>query len=94
MTFRKPAGFLPVPCRTLPLVLLALALSGCSGTLGKAIENRVVVTADCAEVHTLSKWGPVGIGARVADSDAAVVSAAICNQALAEAVRRQQAGRP
>jgi uncharacterized lipoprotein YajG len=52
----------------IPLVLL----TGCS-TSPKWLENRVACTADGKEAHVLSKWGPVSIGARLADSDAKVV---------------------
>ena len=56
----------------LTLVCVALLLTGCS-TAGKLLENRVVCTVDGSESHVVSKWGPVGIAARVADADAKVL---------------------
>jgi hypothetical protein len=54
------------------IVCAALALAGCSSS-ARLLENRVTCTVDGAEAHVVSKWGPVGIAARVADSDAKVV---------------------
>jgi hypothetical protein len=51
--------------------LICSALTGCAGP--KWLENRVVCTADRAEAHVLSKWGPASIGAQVADADARVI---------------------
>lgn len=54
------------------LIILTCLLAGCS-TSPKWLENRVACTVDGTEAHVLSKWGPVSIGARLAESDAAAV---------------------
>lgn len=53
------------------IIFAALLLSGCGSV--KWLENRAACTVDGAEAHVISKWGPVGIGSRLADSDAAVI---------------------
>lgn len=54
------------------ILIAAGLLAGCS-TSPKWLENRVACTVDGTEAHVLSRWGPVSIGARLADSDAAAV---------------------
>ena len=54
------------------ILVAALALAGCSSS-ARLLENRVVCTVDGSESHVVSKWGPVGIAARVADADAEVL---------------------
>jgi starvation-inducible outer membrane lipoprotein len=51
---------------------LAAMLAGCSSS-PKWLENRAVCTVDGKEAHTISKWGPIGIGSKLADSDAKVI---------------------
>ena len=53
------------------ILLVAVLLSGCGST--KWLENRAACTVDGAEAHVISKWGPIGIGSKLADSDAAVI---------------------
>jgi len=60
--------------KTLTLIALAALLAGC-GTLKGAFENRVVCTVDGSELHALSKWGPVSLGYKIADTGARVVCA-------------------
>jgi len=57
----------------LALVCAALLLAGCSSS--KLLENRVACTVDGSEAHVISKWGPVGVGAKIAASDARVLCA-------------------
>lgn len=51
--------------------LLALLLAGCSTPTW--LENRVACTADGAEAHVISKWGPVGLSSEIAKADAEVI---------------------
>jgi hypothetical protein len=53
------------------IVLAAMLLTGCSNT--RWLENRVACTVDGKEAHVVSKWGPVGIAAQVAQADAQVL---------------------
>lgn len=53
------------------IILAALLLTGCASP--KWLETRAVCTVDGQEAHALSKWGPIGIGSRLADADAAVI---------------------
>ncbi len=55
------------------LILAAVALSGCATFEGAMLENRIVCTVAKDEAHVLSKWGPVGIGSKIADADRAVI---------------------
>ena len=50
----------------------ALALAGCSSS-ARLLEKRVLCTVDGSEAHVISKWGPVGIGAKIAAGDARVL---------------------
>lgn len=59
---------------TPPLLLLALALTGC-GTLDAALENRVVCTVDRTMALSVSLYGPIGLSGKVAKGDAAVICA-------------------
>jgi hypothetical protein len=52
-------------------VLLLLILPGCA-TRPAWLENRVACTLDRAQLYALSIWGPLSIGSRIADADAAV----------------------
>jgi len=63
--------------KTIIALALAALLAGC-GTTKATFENRIACTVDGAELHVLSKWGPVSIGSRVADPDAA----AVCRPAI------------
>lgn len=55
------------------LVLIpAILLTGCASS-PRWLENRVACTADKSEAHVLSKWGPISIGARIAEADARVI---------------------
>lgn len=62
--------------RLAALLLVVGALSGCSSLKGK-FENRLAVSADGQAVFMLSLYGPVGISARISDSDARAVAAAL-----------------
>jgi hypothetical protein len=56
--------------KTLSIALLALlTLTGC----GTYFENRVACTVDGKESHLVSKWGAFSIGAKIAESDAAII---------------------
>jgi uncharacterized protein YcfL len=55
------------------VMVLALALLAGCGSTPKLLENRAACTLDGTELHVLSKWGPISIGTRVADADAATV---------------------
>jgi hypothetical protein len=66
--------------RMLAVLLVLVGLSGCASS-AKWLENRVAVTADGEQAHFLSVWGPISIGSRIADADAA---------AIAEALRERQ----
>jgi len=57
--------------KTVIILAAAALLAGCSSS--RWLENRVVCTVDGREAHAISKWGPVGIAARVADADARVL---------------------
>jgi hypothetical protein len=57
-------------CTTVLFTLCAL-LAGCSSP--RWLENRVACTVDGSEAHVISKWGPVGVGAKIADDDARVL---------------------
>jgi hypothetical protein len=61
--------------RSLIAVLALGALAGCSslGLDPKLLENRIVKTLACDEVHVVSKYGPVGITSKIASADAAVL---------------------
>lgn len=52
------------------LLIACAFLAGCASR-PSWLENRVVCTLDRKEAHVLSKWGPVSIGAVLADADAA-----------------------
>ena len=56
-------------------LLIALGVSGCASTRPEFLENRVVCTVDKQEAHIVSKWGPVGVASKIAESDTKV----ICN---------------
>lgn len=60
--------------QTTAIFIGCLLLAGCSA--GQMLENRVACTVDGAEAHVISKWGPVGIGAKIAAGDARV----LCNR--------------
>jgi hypothetical protein len=57
--------------RAVGVLALAVVLTGCGSV--KMLENRAVCTVDGKEAHTVSKYGPLGIAARIADADAAVI---------------------
>ena len=52
-------------------IFAALLCSACASP--KWLETRAVCTVDKTEAHALSKWGPVSIGSKLADADAAVI---------------------
>lgn len=51
------------------ILLAAIALSGC----GTMFENRLSCTVDGSQALFTSKYGPVGITAKVEESDAKVI---------------------
>ena len=59
-------------------------LSGCSTidkageAVAKRLENRVVVTVDCSEVHAISKWWLFSLGSRIAEPDARAIATRAC----------------
>lgn len=54
------------------LILSAILLAGCASRPAW-LENRAACTVDGNEAHALSKWGLFSIGARLSDSDAAMI---------------------
>jgi hypothetical protein len=59
--------------RLATILITAAALTGCATFDPKMIENRVACTVAKDEAHVISKWGPVGITAKIADADRAVI---------------------
>lgn len=57
--------------KTAIIIAMAALLAGCGST--QMLENRAVCTVDGSEAHVISKWGPVGIGAKLAEADARVM---------------------
>lgn len=59
--------------RLIAAALLAIVASGCAintKLLDKQLENRLVTTVPGDEAFVVSKWGPISIGAKLADIDA------------------------
>lgn len=53
------------------MLLAALLLAGCGSP--RWLENRVACTVDGSEAHVISKWGPLGVGAKISADDARVL---------------------
>jgi hypothetical protein len=52
--------------------VLAVLLSGCASLEGK-LDNRVVCTAAGDKAYALSEYGPLSVGAQIAEADRAVI---------------------
>lgn len=62
--------------RLIAFALLAVLLNAC-GT-DKYFKNRLLYTADCKEMRVCSDYGPLCIGAKIAEEDAAAVLPGKC----------------
>ena len=58
--------------RTAALLAVVLSLTGCAA-LDRALENRVLCSADKQQAAVISWWGAWGVGAKIAPADAQVV---------------------
>lgn len=58
------------------ILAAAAALSGCS-TLDRVMENRVACSLDRTQGAVISWYGPLGIGAKIAEADAKVMCEAV-----------------
>jgi hypothetical protein len=56
---------------TAALFICCTMVAGCGSP--RWLENRVACTVDGAEAHVISKWGPLGVGAKIAPDDARVL---------------------
>jgi hypothetical protein len=66
--------------KLIPLGFIALLLTACGTIDPKSLENSLVISANCAEVFTLSKYKWFGIGTQLRDADATIISNAICKK--------------
>lgn len=59
--------------KTFLMILAAISLGGCATLDTKFLENRVVCTVAKDEAHVVSKWGPIGLAAKIAEADTKVI---------------------